>query len=149
MIQNKDTLILAGRFLRAIQSLEKLLKLKPDSMVESLTVNQLRALLIIHNHAAIAQKDIAERLGITSASVSVLIRHMEDMNLITRRPDKSDGRMMRLYLGKTGRDVVAEAEAIQLLVVSEMLNRITIEQQRQLVTLLERTLSESDNLEVV
>lgn len=149
MANNDGTDILAGRFLRAVQSLERLLKLKPNSIVESLTVNQLRTLLMIRTHPGIVQKDIAERLSITSASVSVAIRQMEEVNLVTRQPDETDGRMMRLYLGETGREIVEEAEGMQLLTISEMLKRLTIEQQQQLVSLLERTLIETDHMDVV
>lgn len=131
---NKEKL--ARQLLRAMQSMNQIIKIRPDSVIGTLNVNQARTLIEIRNQPGIAQKDIAQRLDISAASVSIAIRQMEDVDLIERRPDPEDGRLMRLYLGKHGREIVQETESQQLAILEEMLSALTPVKQQQLVDLL-------------
>lgn len=136
-----ETHQLAQRMLRTMQSADKLIEVSVDESIEQLNLNQLRTLLQIRNHPSISQKEIAEKLSITPASVSVAIRRMEELELIERRVDESDARIMRLHLGQRGQRIVKAVEAQKVATLAEMLSVLDLHERRVLVELLERALS--------
>ena len=138
-----ETYQLAERFLRVLRSLDRLTKIKPDQHIEQLNLNQLRTLIQIRNYPGISQKDIAEKLEITPASVSIAIRQMEEINLVERIADSDDGRIMRLYLGAFGKKIVRETETAQIATVANLLTPLNSEEQRMLIELLEIALKHS------
>jgi len=135
---------LAGRLLHAMQSINQVIKINPDSVIGTLNVNQVRMLVQIRNQPGIAQKDIAERLSLSPASVSIAIRQMEEVELIQRRPDDEDGRIMRLYLDKEGTAIVKESESQQIAILSELLSALSAEHQKLLIDLLDEALGNLD-----
>lgn len=135
---------LATRFMRVVWSLTRFTHLEQlDNAVASLNLNQLRSLRMIMDEPGITQKDVAERLNITQASVSVGIRHLESLDLVRRIPDESDGRIMRLHLGNQAQQLVNTIEERQTARIIELLQVLPIERQRLIVESLEEALSKS------
>ena len=135
-----ETYALAERLLGVFLRMTQLTKEETPDEMEQLNVNQLRALNLIYHEPGISQKVLADRLGVTSASVSVSISKMLDADLVERRHDADDGRVMCLYLGKQGRELVRKVESEQVQVIAELLNGLLLEEQRIVVQLLEQAL---------
>ena len=136
-----ETQRLALRFLQVFQTMNKLTENPPlDSVMAQLNVNQLRALQIIYYKPGITQKELAEDLEITPASVSINVRKMVADELIAKQADEKDGRLIRLYLGQRGQHIAREAERQQTRAIVDLMNRLPYEEQQLLVETVERAL---------
>jgi len=135
---------LAQRMLHAMQAINQIIRINPGSVIGTMNVNQLRMLAQIRAHPGVAQKDIAEQLDLSPASVSVTIRQMDEMDLVERRPDDDDGRMMRLYLDTQGVDLIKEAESQQIAILTDILSALPQQRQQLLIELLDEALHNMD-----
>ena len=48
--------------------------------------------------------DLAKRMGISKQAVGQLVRELEEMGMVERHPDPSDGRAWRVFFSQKGRD---------------------------------------------
>lgn len=137
----EETYNLAARFLRVFQIMTKLTKQDtPDATTDALNVNQLRALGVIYNEPGITQKELAQSLDITAASVSISVGKMVKANLLEKQPDPDDGRVLRLYLGPQGQRMIKHIENEQTNMVADLLGNLSLDEQQIVVEALERAL---------
>jgi DNA-binding MarR family transcriptional regulator len=66
-------------------------------------------LFIIGKKDGPSQKELAEKLHIKAATITVMLHRMEKAKLIERRPDNNDQRISRVYLTGEGKKVRDEA----------------------------------------
>lgn len=59
-------------------------------------------MFVIHEHPGLTQKELAEHMHITPASVAVSIRRMEAEGLVIRENDREDARVLHLTLTPEG-----------------------------------------------
>ncbi|MFB2582723.1 MarR family winged helix-turn-helix transcriptional regulator [Herbiconiux sp. P15] len=80
--------------------------------------NDLAAMRLLRDSAKgdrpIGPKDLANRLGITSASVTVLLDRLEKRGLAARTPNPEDRRGLRLSVTEEGLNVVASHDDPEL-----------------------------------
>jgi DNA-binding MarR family transcriptional regulator len=69
-------------------------------------VSQDLAIYHIAQNKKLSQKDLANKLNITPASVSVIVHRMESEGLLIRLPDEKDGRQVNLLLTEKGQNLV-------------------------------------------
>lgn len=62
------------------------------------TLSQWRVVVTLVMYPGITQKEIADRVGIESATLVPLIDRMESDDLLVRKPDAKDRRVNRIYL---------------------------------------------------
>ncbi|MBO6210990.1 MAG: MarR family transcriptional regulator, partial [Schwartzia sp.] len=84
---------------------------------------------------------LAERAGITRASVSVMLRHLEEDGLATLADDEEDRRAKRVRLTKKGRTFLDEVLPEHYLRITKLMGRLTAEEQKTLTGLLEKLAS--------
>ena len=58
------------------------------------------------------QKQLADSLMVTPATINKMIKRMENVGLIKRERDKDDSRIVRIYLTRRGRELGERAEKI-------------------------------------
>ncbi len=139
--EQKQTVRLAARFLAVFQRLLELTQEEtPSEVVAQLSVNQLRTLHLIYREPGISQKALAERLDVTPASISIWISRMLDAQLVERFHHETDARVMCLYLGPVGRELVHQVEKNQIDAIAELLDGLLLEEQQLVVEALERAL---------
>lgn len=141
MSYTKETRDLAARFIETMMHLAKMAEYKVPVDVDNLNVTQLRCLVLIQDNPGITQKELAERLEITPASVSVAMRHLVKMGLVERHPSETDGRIMNLFLGPRGQKMVHDTQNIRIEVFSDVLSNLPIEDQRMMVEAMERAVA--------
>ncbi|MFJ7309762.1 MarR family winged helix-turn-helix transcriptional regulator [Peribacillus frigoritolerans] len=85
----------------------------------NITNSQLGVLLILWESDGTSQKEVQQTLGITPASMTNLIKGLENKGLIIRRVDPNDSRANLMYLTDKGKaleekclPIVEEAEVI-------------------------------------
>lgn len=136
-----ETEELAARFLRVLEALGKLAKYRPpEDVAERLHLNQVRALHLLKHEPGVAQKELAEYLRVSPAAVSTAVRQMEELNLVERRPDPDDTRVLRLYLSDHGRRIFDEMQRERRDAVEALLAALPLTEQRAIVNALERAL---------
>src|SRR6266851_3497848 len=83
---------------------------RPRWTAADLTFTQLRALSVISRRDAMRMSELAEELGIGLAAASALADRMARRQLITRRPDPDDRRIVRLEAATRGRRLLERLE---------------------------------------
>lgn len=93
-----------------------------------------------------SQTDLAEKLNVKPATVTVMLSRMEKSEMIERRQDPKDQRISRVYLTQRGRDMCRELEEIKATIESECLANFT---EEELILLRRLLMQVRDNLENV
>lgn len=83
---------------------------RPRWGAADLTFTQLRALSVIARRDAMRMSELADELGIGLAAASALADRMARRQLITRRPDPDDRRIVRLEAATRGRRLLERLE---------------------------------------
>lgn len=102
-----------------------------------LTPNQMKMLHLIAHRPGVSQTSVAERLGITTASISIAVRELEAQGLIERRPNPDDARVLLLHLAPLGEKIFEQVFDGFVNVCSELLRDVPLEDQAELVERLE------------
>jgi len=67
-------------------------------------------LMILSRHDGITHSEIAEKLGISPAAATKVIKRMEGAGYVLRQADPTDARVSRVCLQDRGRALIAEIE---------------------------------------
>ncbi len=92
------------------------------------------------------QGEIAEKLCLRPATVTVVLRRMEKAGLLERRNDPEDLRVVRVYLTERGRALEKDVKRIHRVLEKECFARFTPEEKALLREFLTRM---RDNLQAV
>ncbi|WP_127532038.1 MarR family winged helix-turn-helix transcriptional regulator [Paenibacillus kobensis] len=76
------------------------------------TNSQLGVLMMLWEQEGVTQKQIVQVLGIQPASLTSLLRGLEEKTLVHRVQDKHDSRINRIYLTPLGQSIKEESLAI-------------------------------------
>jgi DNA-binding MarR family transcriptional regulator len=140
---DSEARVLAQRFVKLFRELAMISNKQGLSEIidEELNVNQIRALQLIRQEPGLTQKEVAESLEIKPSSASVAIRRLEEMQYLERHPDPDDGRVMRLYLGRRGQELVHRIEELQASIMIDLLGSLPLNEQRLVIDALERAVA--------
>lgn len=140
---DSEARVLAQRFVKLFRELAIISNKQGVSQIidEELNVNQIRALQLIRQQPGLTQRDVAEALEIKPSSASVAIRRLEELDYLERHPDPDDGRVMRLYLGRRGQELVHRIEEMQANLMIDLLGTLPLNEQRIVIDALERAVA--------
>ena len=76
-----------------------------DSFMDQIGLHRAQATLLcrLFDHDGMTQSEIAEQLSVQGATITNMLRRMEETGLVTRRRDRDDNRLVRVYLTDAGR----------------------------------------------
>jgi MarR family transcriptional regulator, organic hydroperoxide resistance regulator len=76
-----------------------------DTLMEQITVHRAQATVLckLFLQDGMTQSEIAQHLGVQGATVTEMLQRMEENELVTRRRDPNDNRLVRVYLTDEGR----------------------------------------------
>lgn len=110
--------------------------------MSALTPARANALIVLFNaRGPINAQQLAADLGITAATVSRLIRPMEEDGWIERTPDPQDGRAMLLQLTPKTRAMFAPLVAVSNLLLDDIFGGLERQELQTLVELVGRVQS--------
>lgn len=69
---------------------------------------QMPILMMVYKNSGCSQKEIAEHMGVTPPTVNVSIQRLEKADIVCRKRDEKDQRVMRVYLTENGQRIVEE-----------------------------------------
>jgi DNA-binding MarR family transcriptional regulator len=105
-----------------------------------LTVSQMHAMEMLGNHGRLTMKELAEKMGVTTGSLTVLVDRLEKKGIVERQPHESDRRSIRLGMTAQGERLAAEHHALHLSLTQELTAGLTTEEMEQLAGLLKKML---------
>jgi DNA-binding MarR family transcriptional regulator len=109
-------------------------------------VNQDLAIYHIAQNKKLDQKDLANKLNITPASVSVIVNQMESEGLLIRIPDEKDGRKVNLLLTEKGQSLVSKVRNSWSKIQDEITNGFNESEKATLLRLLQKVEKNLDEL---
>lgn len=122
-----DTLI---KLTRGADSL--LARLAHQNTHPGLTVSQFGTLEILYHLGAMSQTDICGKLLKSGGNTTLVIDNLEKRNLVRRRRDPNDRRVIRVELTDEGRDLIAGIFPDHVRAVTQEMAVLTPEEQQQL-----------------
>ncbi|NWG17621.1 MAG: MarR family transcriptional regulator [Chloroflexi bacterium] len=144
MSSDSETVDLARRFLRVLEVLGRLTHYRmPDDLAGQLAVSHFKALHILLHRPGMAQKELADYMGLTPAAISTAVQNMESLGLIERRRPQEEGadsRVVRLFLSEKAESLIRESQTRRCEAAAGLLNALPPDEQRMIVEALERAM---------
>ncbi len=102
-------------------------------------------LRVLFHHEGLSQKELANKLRIAPATLTVMIKRMEKVDLLEKKPDDVDKRVSRIYLSEKGKEVYKNVEQSMKILEKDSFNHLTTEEKLILRRLLMQMV---DNLRI-
>ena len=109
-------------------------------------ISQDLAIYHIAQNKKLNQKELANKLNITPASVSVIVNQMESEGLLIRIPDEKDGRKINLLLTEKGQSLVSKVRNSWSKIQDEITNGLHESEKATLLRLLQKVEKNLDEL---
>lgn len=109
-----------------------------NAQAVGLYVGQPPILEYLVKHGGCAQKDIANSLHVSSASIAVSIKRMESGGLVTKTADHADMRCNKVNITEKGREVLESFEQVCSSLDKKVFDSLTEEELEQYYSLTER-----------
>lgn len=81
---------------------------------------QMHAVEIIGHHERLRMKELAEKMGITTGTLTVMVDRLEKNGLVVRQPHPTDRRSYVIVLTDLGREYFEEHHQMHCLLTSEI-----------------------------
>jgi DNA-binding MarR family transcriptional regulator len=93
-----------------------------------LTMSQLKILLLLSRHGALAGGELARMVGVGAAALSGMVDRLVVQDLVTRTEDLHDRRVRRIGLTKAGAELIDGIITAGMAKQRELLSRLTAEE---------------------
>lgn len=67
---------------------------------------QVPIIMIVYGNDGCSQKDIAQKMGVKPPTVNISIQRLEKADIVCRKRDEKDQRVMRVYMTENGKRIV-------------------------------------------
>ena len=113
---------------------------RADRFMEHLGLYRGQAILlmVLSHHDGLAHNEIAERLEISPAAATKVIKRMEALQYVQRVPDPVDERVSRVYLQDAGRARIRQARQAFEQMDQVLVGGLSAEEQQTLISLLQK-----------
>ena len=106
-----------------------------------LTPAQMHAIEILGHQESLRMKELAQKLGVTTGTLTVMIDRLEQNDLILRKPNENDRRSIVVVLTKKGQKYFKEHHKLHLELTREITSSLTEGEAKQLYTFMEKLVS--------
>jgi DNA-binding MarR family transcriptional regulator len=93
-----------------------------------LTPNQMHAIEIVGHEKSLRMKELAERLGVTTGTLTVTVDRLEQKGLLVRHPHETDRRSYRVVLTPEGKKHFARHHEFHVKLTEEIVSVLTPEE---------------------
>jgi DNA-binding MarR family transcriptional regulator len=128
--QARDEKELVSQILRLSEEIFRAIKLSipPEWLMTDMTVAQLRVLLLLHTEGETRMSSIAGTLGIAVSTATGIIENLVKKELVTRRADNEDRRVVICALSGQGQETLNRIWAQGQFQMEKLLHGLTAEQ---------------------
>jgi DNA-binding MarR family transcriptional regulator len=106
-----------------------------------LTPAQMHTIEILGHQESLRMKELAQKLGVTTGTLTVMIDRLEQNGLISRKPNEDDRRSIVVVLTKKGQKYFEEHHKLHLELTQEITSSLTKDEAKQLYTFMEKLVS--------
>ncbi|MCL1063143.1 MarR family transcriptional regulator [Shewanella benthica] len=99
---------------------------------------QIHTVEILGGHGPLRMKELAEKLGVTTGTLTVQIDKMVKSDLVTRMPHESDRRSILVELTEQGQALYREHDALHLQLTGELTAEFSDAERVQLLSFMKR-----------
>jgi DNA-binding MarR family transcriptional regulator len=119
----------AAELMETIYPIMQFIRTEMRSQRESsLSVPQFRVMVFLSRHAGASLSEVAEHLGVTRATASVMVDRLVQHGLLDRTDDPQERRQIRLSLTQIGGDRLSEMREVTRQKIATLLKRLTAEE---------------------
>ncbi len=97
---------------------------------------QMRTIGVIGRNRNLRMKDIAERMELTTGTVTVMVDRLQDMGLVERCRNEMDRRSYRIVLSERGEEYFKEHSEKQKAKIKKVASKLTEKEQSDFIDLL-------------
>jgi len=105
---------------------------------KGLTLPQVHALEILGSHKALRMKELAEKMGVTTGTLTVLADRLEKAGMLRRKPHDKDRRSILVELTKQGKLVYEEHDELHNQLTRDITAHLSDEERQCLAITLEK-----------
>jgi DNA-binding MarR family transcriptional regulator len=102
----------------------------------------MHAIEIVGHEKSLRMKDLAEKLGVTTGTLTVTVDKLENKALIERKPHETDRRSYRIVLTDAGKKHFAQHHEFHLKLTKEMASILTPEELKTFEFVLKKILTQ-------
>jgi DNA-binding MarR family transcriptional regulator len=95
-------------------------------------------LFALHQNDGLTHSELAQKLEVSPATITNMIRRMEDSGFVVRCRDGTDQRISRVYLTEAGKNIFSELEAVMNDIEAKLISGVGQEEQDTLRRLLDK-----------
>jgi DNA-binding MarR family transcriptional regulator len=107
-----------------------------------LTPGQMHAIEIIGHEKSLRMKELSEKLGVTTGTLTVTVDRLEQKGLIERKPHETDRRSYRVVLTGTGEKHFVRHHEYHLKLTEEIASALTPEELEIFECVLEKIIKQ-------
>lgn len=105
---------------------------------KGLTLPQMHSLEILGIHAALRMKELAEKMGVTTGTLTVMIDRLEKSGLVRRRPHATDRRSILVELTDAGHELFREHDALHHQLTEDITSTFDADERTRLAAMLKK-----------
>ena len=106
-----------------------------------LTPAQMHAIEILGHKESLRMKELAQKLGVTTGTLTVMVDRLEQNGLILREPHEKDRRSIMIVLTKKGQKYFEEHHKLHLELTREITSSLNEDETKQFYTFIEKLVS--------
>lgn len=103
-----------------------------------LTLPQMHTLEILGSFGNLRMKELAQKMGITTGALTVLVDRLERQGLVTRKPHETDRRSIRVELTPEGDRHFQEHHALHTQLTHELVSSLAASEADALLVILQK-----------
>lgn len=105
-----------------------------------LTTTQAHMIEIVGHAKSIKMKDLAEKTGVTTGTLTVAVDRLEKKNMLVRKPHEKDRRSYLIELTKGGEARFREHHNFHIKMTEELVSGLTEEEQDHFAEMIDKVL---------
>jgi len=102
------------------------------------SLSQVHTIELLGVHGAMRMKELADKIGVTTGTLTVQIDKMVESQWVMRRPHESDRRSILVELTEKGQALFLEHDALHLQLTTDLTAKMSAEERSLLLSLLTR-----------
>lgn len=135
----------AEQLLSLIKRLRQLSPATPPPQAAQVSPSMMSIIDFVGSSPDCGVKEIARGLKLSTPTVSVSIRHLEEAGFIDRRPHPADRRAVQIFLTPKGRELYQQTYAFRRQTFERLLSGLTLDERQTLLELLEKAITQTEN----
>lgn len=122
-----------------VEFYEKLSSWEHDVVREKgLTLPQMHTLEVLGIHKSMRMKELAQRMGITTGTLTVLVDRLEAKEFVYRKPHQTDRRSILVELTETGQEMFEEHDRLHLRLIEELTSEFSDSEKEILLSCIDK-----------